>query len=226
MPGWNALYQSFIDGITNTSPTEAIAVIAGIASVWLSRAESIWVYPVGLINTVFYIYLSIKGSLPGEASVNIYYTILSIYGWVLWARKDARHKPELRITFSTRREWGLQLLFGAVMYGAIFFALTYLKKAFYPGAIPWADAFASATAYTGMWLMARKKVESWIWWLATDAASVPLYIVKGYAFTGVQFLVFTILAVAGLISWWKKAKEATTSSSDFDFLNAEQQAVQ
>jgi nicotinamide mononucleotide transporter len=99
----------------------------------------------------------------------------------------------------------IHLLFFAAFYFAIFFSLTWAKQAFAPEAIPWADAFASATAYTGMWLMARKKVESWIWWIATNVASIPLYFIKGYVFTSVQFLVLLILAVAGLISWQKKA---------------------
>ena len=91
----------------------------------------------------------------------------------------------------------------------IFFSLTYLKTNFAPEAIPWADAFASATAYTGMWLMAKKKVESWIWWILTNIASIPLYFVKGYAFTSVQFLVLLVLAIAGLKSWNEKSKNST-----------------
>jgi len=81
-----------------------------------------------------------------------------------------------------------------------------LQKAFAPEAIPWADAFASATAYTGMWLMAKKKVESWYWWILTDIASVPLYYSKGYVFTGFQFLILTILAFAGLQAWKHKSQ--------------------
>ncbi|MFM1840441.1 MAG: hypothetical protein RIR47_490, partial [Bacteroidota bacterium] len=76
-----------------------------------------------------------------------------------------------------------------------------------PEAIPGADAFASATAYTGLWVMAKKKVESWLWWILTNIASIPLYFIKGYAFTSVQFIVLLILAIAGWISWNQKSKE-------------------
>ena len=91
--------------------------------------------------------------------------------------------------------------------------MIFLKTAFAPEAIPWADAFASATAYTGMWLMAKKKVESWIWWILTNIASIPLYFVKGYAFTSLQFLVLLVLAIAGWYSWKLKARaqKATTT---------------
>ncbi len=203
------IYQQFINGLLQTSWLELIAVIAGIASVWFSRKENILVYPIGLINTTIYIYLSLKGQLYGEASVNLYYTIVSIYGWIWWRKINQDTKQvALTVQFSNQKEWIQQILFFILFYIALFVALTWLKTAFAPEAIPWADAFASATAYTGMWLMAKKKVESWYWWIATNIASIPLYFIKGYMFTSVQFLILLILAVAGLISWHKKAQDA------------------
>ena len=199
------IWEQFIEGIKNTTWLEYIAVFAGIASVWYSRAENILVYPVGLINTIIYVWLSIKGQLLGEASVNFYYTIMSIYGWLLWTKKDkAQHKLVL-VKFSDDRWWLYQLLFFIAFYVAIFVSLTYLKRSFAPGAIPWADAFASATAFTGMWLMTKKKVESWYWWIATNIASIPLYFVKHYVFTSVYYLVLLVMAVWGLIEWRKRA---------------------
>ncbi|HUQ65187.1 MAG TPA: nicotinamide riboside transporter PnuC [Flavitalea sp.] len=200
-------WQQFMVGMRETTPPEYIAVFAGIASVWLSRQENILLYPVGLINTVIYIYLSVDRHLFGEASVNLYYTIVSIYGWIIWSRKNERHQPVLRITMSNRKEWIQQLLFFSVFYIAIFCALTYLQKAFDVTTIPVMDAFASATAYTGMWLMARKKVESWYWWIATNVASIPLYFIKGLSFTSVYYFILLLLAIFGLKEWKKKSLE-------------------
>ncbi|MFM1755483.1 MAG: hypothetical protein RL621_387 [Bacteroidota bacterium] len=208
----NELFQSIFDGLIHTTPLEAIAVIMGIVSVWYSRKENILVYPTGLINTTLYIYLSFKGHLLGEASVNLYYTIMSLYGWYLWTRKtEDKTNFVLQITHSNKKEWVQQFIFFGVIYAIIYLLLTYAKTAFAPEAIPWADAFASATAYTGMWLMAKKKVESWIWWILTNIASIPLYFIKGYAFTSVQFMVLLILAIAGWISWNQKSKEIKTN---------------
>lgn len=195
-----------MDGMKHTGWLEYIAVFAGIASVWFSRIENIWVYPVGLINTIVYIYLSIKGSLIGEASVNFYYTAMSIYGWILWAKKDKQRHYVLHMTYSDKKWWIYQVGFCIAFYVVIYFSLQYLKKSFATGAIPWADAFASATAYTGMWLMAKKKVESWCWWIITNTASIPLYFVKHYVFTSVYYLVLLIMAVFGLIEWMRRAK--------------------
>lgn len=200
------IYQQFITDMYHTSWYEYLAVFAGIASVWYSRAENILVYPVGLINTIIYIFISIKGRLLGEATVNLYYTIMSIIGWYMWMKKDNRQEVVLHITRSSGKEWMQQILFFLFFYTSIFFALTYFKTAFFEGVIPWADAFASATAFTGMWLMTKKKVESWYWWIATNIASIPLYFVKHYVFTSVYYLILLVMAVAGLLEWVKKAK--------------------
>lgn len=199
------IFSEFLTGMKQTSLLEYIAVFSGLASVWYSRSENILVYPVGLINTIVYMYLSLKGHLLGEASVNLYYTIMSIYGWALWSKKDSSKMMQLKISFSNRRDWWQQLLFFAVCYGIIYFSLSYLKKAFAPEAIPWGDAFASATAFTGMWLMARKKVESWYWWFLTNLASIPLYFVKHYTFTSVYYFILLLFAFFGWQEWKRKA---------------------
>jgi nicotinamide mononucleotide transporter len=203
-----SLYQSFLDGLFQTSALEFIAVLAGIASVWFSKKEQVLVYPVGLINTTIFVYLSFKGHLLGEASVNIYYTVMSVYGWWLWTRKNEQQQTVLQIQFSTKKELLQQLLFFAAFYAVLYTALYCAKVSFAEGAIPWADALSSAAAYTGMWLMAKKKVESWYYWIATNIFSIPLYFVKGYVFTSVQFAVLLALAIAGLIAWRKKAQAA------------------
>ena len=141
------IFQQFIEGIQHTSLLEYIAVFFGIGSVWFSRLENILVYPVGLVNTIIYIYLSVKGNLFGEATVNLYYTIVSIYGWILWAKKDKEQHHLVVITRSSAREWIHQLLFFSGFYIVIYLALSFLKKYFTPEAIPWADALASGVKY-------------------------------------------------------------------------------
>jgi nicotinamide mononucleotide transporter len=201
------IYDQFIDGMKQTGWLEYIAVFAGIASVWFSRIENILVYPVGLINTIIYIYLSYQVGLWGEGSVNFYYTVVSIYGWVLWAKRDQEHHHVVIIRRSSGKEWLIHFSFFSFFYILIFFLLAWLKKnGNAPQAIPWADAFASATAYTGMWLMAKKKVESWYWWIATNIASIPLYFVKGLVFTSVYYLVLLVLALFGLLEWISRAR--------------------
>lgn len=210
------VWQQFLVGMQQTNWLEYIAVFAGIGSVWFSRIENIWVYPVGLVSTLIYVYLSFTYHLIGEASVNIYYSVLSIYGWVLWARKDRQQQHVLHITYASKKEWSMHLAFFLGLYLIIYFCLVYLKTAFYPGVIPLGDAFASATAYTGMWLMAKKKVESWIWWIATNIASVPLYFVKGLVFTSFFYFVLLIMAFFGWAEWRRRAVGKPVEKFDFE----------
>ena len=201
------IYNQFITDIGNTRWFEYLAVASGIISVWYSRKENVLVYPTGLVNTIIYIYISFNGHLLGEAAVNFYYTIMSFIGWYMWSKKDIKHQTILHITSSNKKEWFQQIAFFLIFYSSIFFALTYFKKMFFDGAIPWADAFASATAFTAMWLMVKKKLESWYWWIATNIASIPLYFVKHYVFTSFYYVVLLVMAVFGLISWAKKIKQ-------------------
>ncbi len=202
----DTIWQQFVTGMKATTLPEYIAVFSGIASVWYSRKENILVYPVGLVSTTIYIWLSYDQHLLGEAAVNVYYTVMSIYGWWLWAKKDKEHHHVLHISYSNTRWIVYQLLFFVGFYLALYISLYYLKQNFAPGAIPWADSFAAATAFTGMWLMAKKKVESWYWWIATNIASAPLYFVKQYVFTSVFYVVLLIMAFFGLAEWKRRVK--------------------
>ena len=205
-----SFFQQFLIDLRATRPHEAIAVVSGIGSVWFSRKENILVYPVGLVSTVIYIYISVQGHLPGEAAVNLYYTVMSIWGWWLWSQRNARNERVVRISYSDTREIAAQLVFFLACYAVLFTAITLLKQQFNES-IPWADGFASATAFTGMWLMARKKVESWYWWIATNIASVPLYAVKGYALSAVYYVVLLAMAFWGLAEWRKRASGAASA---------------
>jgi nicotinamide mononucleotide transporter len=199
------LIHQFTEGIRQTHWLEYLAVLSGIASVWYSKKENILVYPVGLLNTLIYIYLSLKGDLYGEASVNIYYSVMSIYGWIVWSKRDAKNRKLVQVRFSSATEWLHQLFFFAFFYVVLYAALLFLKQTFAPEAIPMVDALASASAFTGMWLMTRKKLESWYWWILTNITSIPLYFVKGYMFTSVYYLILLIIAFFGLAEWGKKA---------------------
>lgn len=202
------IWTQLVEGMKQTSWLEYVAVFSGIASVWFSRIENILVYPVGLVSTVIYIYLSFNVGLWGEGSVNFYYTVVSVYGWVLWARRDKQQHHLVVIKNSSFKERTQHFMFFTFFYVVIFLALSWLKKTGHAQtAIPWADAFASASAYTGMWLMARKKVESWHWWIATNIASIPLYFVKGLVFTSVYYLVLLVMAVFGLNEWVRRARQ-------------------
>ncbi|MDZ4807772.1 MAG: nicotinamide riboside transporter PnuC [Bacteroidota bacterium] len=198
------IYQQFIEGMKNTSGLEYVAVFFGIVSVLYSRKENILVYPTGIINTILYTWFCFSWwNLYAEGSLNFYYTAMSLYGWYVWSRK--KDGKILAITYNTKKDWIICITFFIICWVVLFFIL----KNYTNSSVPLGDSFASAAAYTGMWQMTRKKVENWIWWIITNIASIPLYFYKGAVFTSVQYLVFLILAVMGLVEWIKKTKKVS-----------------
>lgn len=196
------IYQHFIENLKQTTWLEFVAVVFGIASVLYSRIENILVYPTGIINTVMYTWFCFAWwGLYAEGSLNFYYTVMSIYGWYVWSRK--KEGKTIAITYNTGRDWFISLGFFIVSWVILYIVLKHYTNS----TVPWGDSFASATAYTGMWQMARKKVENWVWWILTNTASVPLYFYKGAVFTSFQYVVFLVLAVMGLMAWKNKLKE-------------------
>jgi nicotinamide mononucleotide transporter len=199
------IYQQFIKDIQQTTWLEFIAVVSGIASVIFSRVENILVYPIGMINTIIFVYIYLTHGLYADASVNLFYTIMSIIGWFMWAAKKNGH-AKLKLTKSTAVDWRNTLLFFIVCWLVIFISL----KKFTDSTVPIADAFVSAAAAVAMWLMNKKKLENWTWWIITNLASIPLNFYKHLVFTSFQYLVFLILAIMGYITWRNKIQHATT----------------
>ncbi|MGL6022808.1 MAG: nicotinamide riboside transporter PnuC [Chitinophagaceae bacterium] len=187
--------------ILNFSSTEWIeitAVIFGILCVYLERDDkNIWLYPTGLISTCLYIYLCLHAELYAEASLNIYYTIMSIWGWVLWTRKSSKSSLVIQFLTPLQRCYSLLLLL-------VFWIVLYLfLKYFTNSDVPIADSFTAAVAYTAMILFVRKKIEHWILWIITNIASIFLYYYKGLQYTSIQFFILLGLAILGLINWIK-----------------------
>jgi nicotinamide mononucleotide transporter len=198
------IISQFFSELQSTGWPEFIAVITGIASVIFSRKENILVYPVGMISTGIFVWLYILHGLYADASVNFYYTVMSIIGWYMWSRKTDG-KSSLHITASSKKDWINSLFFFSICWAVLYILLS----RFTDSTVPMADSFTSAAAFTGMWLMNKKKLENWTWWIITNLASIPLNFYKHLVFTCVQYLVFLILAIMGYITWRKKIRYAT-----------------
>ncbi len=192
------IIEGIIQGVVQTSTLEWIAVICGIASVVYSMRENILVYPTGIISVLIYVYLAFEYKLYADMGVNGYYFVMSVYGWYYWTNTED-DRPQVPVTknSSTEHLYSLAILFGG--FGLLVFVL----MNFTDSDVPIWDATTTAFAILGMWLMARKKLESWIAWIITDLISIPLYFYKGLVLTSFQFLVFTVLAFMGYLAWKK-----------------------
>ena len=178
---------------------EFLAFVFGIISVFCAKKENIWVYPTGLISTVITVYLLYQAKYFGDMTMNVYYSIMSVYGWYMWASKKS--VPDLKITQTTLKE----KIIGIVLFVLTMF-ITYLVYVFfnYKLEIPnYIDIFTSGIFFTAMWYMALKKIENWSLWILGDVIAVPLFAFRGLGMLSVQYLIFTILAVLAYIEWKK-----------------------
>lgn len=177
---------------------EITAVIFGIISVLLAKKNNIWVYPTGLISTIIYTYLLLKYTLLGDMLINVYYTIMSIYGWYLWTRKK-ENIDEYPISETTSKERQKALII--FLFTMLFVVLVYVFFDKFDSWTSYVDTFTTGIFFVGMWLMAKRKIENWIMWIIGDFISIPLYFYKGLWFTTFQFIIFTFIAYLGYIEW-------------------------
>lgn len=179
---------------------EIIATVFGLISVILARANNIWVYPTGIISTAIYVYLLLQWSLLGDMMINGYYFIMSIYGWYIWTKKvDETHVTPISRTNTEEKNiaaiiFTMTLLF---IYGV------YVVFDKWNDWTAYVDTLTTGIFFVGMWLMAKRKIENWIFWIIGDIISVPLYFYKGFTFTSFQYLLFTIIAIFGYLTWKK-----------------------
>ena len=183
---------------------EATAVLFGLLSVWFSKKNNIWVYPSGIVSTLIFVYLLYNWGLLGDMLINAYYFSMSIYGWYYWTRKTGT-KDLNPISKMSQSEFRMaQVLF---IFALLFVFLVYTLFDRWNHIIAYIDTFTTAIFFVGMWLMARRKIENWLFWIVGDLISIPLYYVKGYSLTSIQYLIFTLVAVAGYYAWKKELNE-------------------
>lgn len=194
---------------------EAVAAVFGLLSVYFSIKKNIWVYPTGIISTALYVYILFNFGLLGDMMINFYYTVMSIYGWILWAKSSEDH-VHVEVSWTQKKEW----VFASVLFflSLILVTVVYYYKPFIDNHFSmhnvklgldhldwanWLDVFTTAVFLVGMWLMAKRKIENWIFWIIGDFICIPMMIYKGLGITSVQYLVFTVMAIMGYFEWKK-----------------------
>ena len=179
---------------------EIIAVIFGFLSVWFSKQNKIWVFPTGMISTSIFVYLLLKWELLGDMMINAYYFIMSIYGWYIWTRKvDETHVTPISKTSKKEQQISLSIFIATL----IFVFIIYKSFDKWTSWVAYVDTITTAIFFVGMWLMAKRKIENWLFWIIGNIISVPLYFFKGFTFTSFQYLGFTFIAIFGYFAWKK-----------------------
>lgn len=197
---------------------EFTATFFGLLSVYFSIRKNIWVYPTGIVSTALYVYILFKFGLLGDMLINFYYTVMSVYGWVLWARSSEDH-VHVEVSHTTRREWLLcSILFviSLILVTAVYYYKPLLDTQLSAEKVilglnhldwaNWLDVFTTAIFLVGMWLMAKRRIENWIFWIVGDLICIPMMLHKGLGITSVQYLVFTVMAIIGYREWQRSLK--------------------
>lgn len=197
MENWAHL---FLEQIKATSVLEWLAVILGVAEVLLARANKVALYPTGIASTLISIYLLLNAHLFAESALSVYYVVMSVYGWYHWIKK--RNQPQVKVSFATRQEWIVTLLISFAGWGVLYLLLINYT----PSTVPIMDAWVSSTAWAGMWLLARRKVENWVLLNVSNIFAIPLLFHKHLVMFSVLTLILFIVAIFGYIDWRKIAK--------------------
>lgn len=194
---------------------EAFAVIFGLMSVYFSIKKNIWVYPTGIISTVLFIYIMYVFGLLGDMLINVYYTVMSIYGWILWTKHSDDH-IHVKVRKASSKDWKV----GSVLFvvSLLFVGLIYYYKPFIDNQfsmqdvklglyhLDWAnytDILTTSMFLVGMYFMAKRNIENWLFWIVADFICIPMMYYKGLGITALQYIIFTIMAIIGYMEWRK-----------------------
>ena len=187
----------FNEQVADTDILQWAAVILGVAEVLFAKANKIWLYPTGIAGTLLSIYILFESGLFAESLLNGYYVVMSVYGWWYWRKR--KYLPEVKISWCNYRDW-----ITAVAITVAGFTLLYLLlKNLTPSTVPAWDAWVSATAWAGMWLLARRKIENWLLLNISNLFAIPLLMYKKLPlFAGLTVFLF-IIAIFGFVDWIK-----------------------
>jgi len=182
---------------------ELLGALFGLLYIILSIKQNIWCWPIGLITSALYIYVFFITKFYADMGLQVYYLVVSIYGWYFWMfGGKSTKKDDLKISNVGFRRFLYLAVATAVLFGIIAFILVN----FTDSEIPYWDAFTTAGSFVATWMLARKIIEHWLIWIIVDSVSLGLYIYKGLYATVILFAVYTLLAVIGYIEWKKELK--------------------
>ncbi|SFH92832.1 nicotinamide riboside transporter PnuC [Halpernia frigidisoli] len=194
---------------------ESTAAVFGILSVYFSIKKNIWVYPTGIISTILYVYILFNFGLLGDMMINFYYSVMSIYGWILWSH-NAEDKIHVEVSWATKKQWffgGILFILSLALVTLVYYFKPYIDNNFsfkdvrlglyHLDWANWLDIFTTSLFLVGMWFMAKQKIENWLFWIVGDLICIPMMIYKGLGITSVQYFLFTIMAIVGFIEWKK-----------------------
>ena len=183
---------------------QCTVLIFGVTQVLLARSNNILLYPTGIIATIFSIYSLFHAQLFAESLLNLYYFFMSVYGWWYWSRRLGA--PQLKIGYASKRDWIITLCIVFFGWGGLYLILSHVT----PSDVPGWDAWISATAWAGMWLLTRRRIENWVLLNVSNAFAIPLLFQKELPLFGVLTIFLFLVACKGYFDWIKIHRREST----------------
>lgn len=178
---------------------ELAGIIISLAYLYFSIRQNILLWPLGLISSAIYVFIFYKAGIYADMGLQVYYVIISVYGWYYWSRKTGHNPVKVKSVIHSRCIVYLLFIFTAVL----FIILSQILIHFTDSDIPYIDAFTTALSISATWMLARKYIEHWIIWIVVDLVSTGVYYYKGLYFTIFLYLIYSIMAIMGYIAWLK-----------------------
>lgn len=198
-----SFFLAFIEGLKQTTAIEAIAVLSGIVYVLLAARNNIWCWPASMISVVAYIFICFESKLYFETLLQFYYFAATIYGWKMW-QKQVDHES-LPISYLPLKHHFILIGIGGI--ATLIFA--FVANNYTQAALPFVDAFTTIFALIATWMVTKRIIENWIYWIIIDAVSFFLYSSRTLQLTALLFLLYVFIAVFGFINWRKLYKAQT-----------------
>jgi nicotinamide mononucleotide transporter len=182
---------------------DMFTTILGLLYIWLEYRASILLWFVGIIMPAFDIYLYWSHGLYGDAGMAAYYTLAAVYGYCIWKfKKTRKQKLSLPIVFMPKKQYLPAALFFLAAWGITYFVLITWTNS----TVPVLDSFTNALSFVGLWALARKYAEQWLFWIVVDVVCTILYVHKGIPFKALLYGLYVVIAVLGYNKWRKQAK--------------------
>jgi nicotinamide mononucleotide transporter len=191
---WFRLFQ---EQILHTSLIEWLAVGFGVSEVLLAKKNSIWLYPTGIISILLSMFLLLNVKLYAETLLSIYYLVMSVYGWIIW--KKRKQDGENQVSWSSNKELTIAVLISVIGFGVLYLVLRHYTDS----DVPVFDAFVSSTAWAGMWLLAKRKIENWIFLNISNIVAIPLLFHKKLPLMACLTTFLFTVAIFGFFDWKK-----------------------
>jgi len=187
-----------VQAFATMSGWEIFAALLGMAYIIFASRESQWCWPLAFISTLIYTLLFWEGQLPMQALLNFYYMGMAIYGFLLW-RRHGNNEDQLAISSWSLSKQALFILLGV----GLSLLTSYYLRITETSQSPYLDAGVTIFSVMNTWLMAKKVLQNWLYWIVIDSAALVLYAQSGFYATVILFSIYTILAIIGYFSWQK-----------------------